>query len=116
DSPAPSSCVATAPSSCVATSLCPWLMPTMWAMLTEPGGNIAQVVRGGDARPTEYGEVFTQQWIVELILDLCGYVPDIDLTAKRVLEPAVGSGAFLKAVLARLLDSRTKHAPDSTWD
>lgn len=91
-------------------------MPTMWAMLTEPGGNIAQVVRGGDARPTEYGEVFTQQWIVELILDLCGYVPDIDLTAKRVLEPAVGSGAFLKAVLARLLDSRTKHAPDSTWD
>ena len=88
----------------------------MWTMLREPGGNLTEVARGGDARSVEYGEVFTRQWIVELILDLCGYVPDVDLTTRRLLEPAVGSGAFLGAVLDRLLASRARHAPDSAWD
>ncbi|TDB74612.1 SAM-dependent methyltransferase [Actinomadura sp. KC216] len=74
------------------------------------------MVRGGDVRSVEYGEVFTRQWIVELILDLTGYLPDVDLTTKKILEPAVGSGAFLGPVLDRLLEARRKHRPDAPWD
>ena len=51
----------------------------------------------------EYGEVFTKRWVVDLILDLCDYQVDLDLTKLRVVEPSVGSGAFLAAILDRLL-------------
>ena len=58
----------------------------------------------------EYGEVFTKGWVVDLILDLCDYRPDLDLTKLRVVEPSVGSGAFLGQVLERLIAAKAKHA------
>jgi adenine-specific DNA-methyltransferase len=53
----------------------------------------------------DYGEVFTRRWVVELILDLCGYASDRDLAAMRVIEPACGSGAFLVPLVERLAES-----------
>jgi hypothetical protein len=52
-----------------------------------------------------YGEVFTRRWVVELILDLCGYTPDRDLASLRIIEPACGSGAFLGPIIERLAAS-----------
>lgn len=54
---------------------------------------------------TEYGEVFTRQWVVDTILDLVGYTPDKDLSKARLVEPSIGSGAFLVPVVGRLIDS-----------
>jgi len=59
-----------------------------------------------------YGEVFTRGWVVELILDLCGYTPDRDLAALRVVEPACGSGAFLVPIVERLVGSARAHGRD----
>ena len=42
----------------------------------------------------DYGEVFTRRWIVDLILDLVGYVPDRDLSETVLVEPSCGAGAF----------------------
>lgn len=53
----------------------------------------------------ENGEVFTQRWVVNLILDLCGYTTDQDLGALQVVEPACGGGAFLGAIVDRLVES-----------
>lgn len=63
-----------------------------------------------------YGEVFTLRWVVDLILDLCEYTPDRDLTGVRIAEPSVGGGAFLLPVLERLLLSRSRHQPDQPWE
>lgn len=63
----------------------------------------------------EYGEVFTKPWVVELILDMCDYRPDLDLTKLRVVEPSVGSGAFLGPILRRLLAAKAKYAEDAPW-
>lgn len=63
-----------------------------------------------------YGEVFTRRWVVEMILDQCGYSPDQDLTPLTVVEPAVGNGAFLGPVIERLVQSRVTHAPDLDWE
>ncbi len=57
----------------------------------------------------DHGEVFTRRWVVELILDLCGYVPERDLTRMVAMEPACGSGAFLLPMVSRLLASATLH-------
>lgn len=59
-----------------------------------------------------YGAVFTRRWIVELILDLCGYTPDVDLCDKLLVEPACGDGAFLGPVTERLLASCNQHGRD----
>lgn len=53
----------------------------------------------------EYGEVFTRRWVVETMLDLVGYTPDRDLTRMRLIEPSIGSGAFIVPVVERLLAS-----------
>ena len=57
----------------------------------------------------EHGAVFTRRWVVELILDLCGYTADKDLVALRAVEPACGSGAFLVAMVERLVASAEIH-------
>ena len=50
-------------------------------------------------RVADHGEVFTPSWMVEDMLDLVkGESERID---SRFLEPACGSGNFLKAVLVR---------------
>ncbi len=57
----------------------------------------------------ELGEVFTRRWVVELILDLAGYVPERDLAAAVAVEPAVGEGAFLGPMIDRLVASCAVH-------
>ncbi|MDR2493428.1 MAG: Eco57I restriction-modification methylase domain-containing protein [Coriobacteriales bacterium] len=55
------------------------------------------------------GVVFTKNWVVELMLDCCGYLSHTDLATKLVIEPACGQGAFLFPIVSRLLDSALKH-------
>jgi len=55
---------------------------------------------GGD-----YGEVFTRRWIVDLILDLVGYVETRDLASLTLVEPSCGTGAFLVPIVERLVVS-----------
>lgn len=55
------------------------------------------------------GVVYTRPWVVDLILDLSGYTPDRDLQPLTIVEPSVGNGAFLDAIVDRLLDSCQKH-------
>lgn len=62
---------------------------------------------GGD-----YGEVFTRRWIVELILDLVGYVEDRDLALLTLVEPSCGTGAFLVPIVERLIASAQLHGHD----
>lgn len=57
----------------------------------------------------EYGEVFTRRWVVEAILDLVGYTADRDLTKLRLVEPSVGSGAFIVPIVERLIASAATH-------
>lgn len=61
---------------------------------------------------TEYGEVFTRRWVVEFMLDLCGYTPDRDLANLTAVEPACGSGAFLGPMVSRLAESARMHSRD----
>jgi len=56
-----------------------------------------------------HGEVFTRRWVVEMILDLVGYVPELDLVGLRVIEPSCGSGAFLIPLVERLAESAERH-------
>lgn len=56
-----------------------------------------------------FGEVFTRRWVVDTILDLVGYTEDNDLGAQVAVEPSAGSGAFLLAMVERLLASARVH-------
>ena len=51
------------------------------------------------------GVVYTRRWVVELLLDLAGYVPESNLVDSAAVEPAAGEGAFLLAMIERLLSS-----------
>lgn len=63
------------------------------------------------------GAIFTRPEIVELILDLAGYDPEASRLADRpLLEPSCGDGAFLTAVVRRLLASETVHRGSVDWD
>jgi adenine-specific DNA-methyltransferase len=62
-----------------------------------------------DVQRINYGEVFTRRWVVDLILDLSGYTPEKDLAGLTVVEPACGSGAFLIALVERLIESAKRH-------
>ena len=72
--------------------------------LVEPARSIVRSDGAG-----EVGEVFTRQWVVELILDLVGYTPDADLGAKVIVEPSCGRGAFLLPIVERLVESCAAH-------
>ena len=51
------------------------------------------------------GSFFTPQELVDLTLDLAGYRPGVEhLCEKLVLDPAMGSGAFVVGALQRLLE------------
>lgn len=56
-------------------------------------------------RVSRLGEVFTRPWVVELMLDLSGYVSTADLSRRVVVEPACGDGVFLLGLVRRLLQS-----------
>lgn len=61
-----------------------------------------------------HGEVFTRRWVVELILDLSGYVASDDLLNRVAIEPSCGQGAFLIPMVERLLKScRQRNRPIS---
>lgn len=49
--------------------------------------------------------VYTRGWVVELMLDLAGYVQTTDLGAGTLVEPGCGDGGFLVEVARRLLRS-----------
>ncbi len=56
-----------------------------------------------------HGAVFTKAWVVDLMLDLCGYRAEHDLSKIRLLEPSCGDGAFLQRIVKRLSDSLQAH-------
>lgn len=51
------------------------------------------------------GVVYTQEWVVDLMLDLAGYDPALDLGEATLIEPGCGDGAFLRKIVPRLLQS-----------
>ncbi len=55
------------------------------------------------------GVVYTKPWMVELVLDLAGYVPGKRLAELVALEPSAGDGAFLSAMVRRLVASCEAH-------
>ncbi|MBK8228489.1 MAG: Eco57I restriction-modification methylase domain-containing protein [Flavobacteriales bacterium] len=56
-----------------------------------------------------HGAVFTKAWVVDLMLDLCDYRAQRDLSHIRLLEPSCGDGAFLQRIVNRLSDSLRTH-------
>ncbi len=59
--------------------------------------------------PRTVGVVYTKPWMVELILDLAGYLPERPLARLVALEPSAGDGAFLQAMVRRLVESCRRH-------
>ena len=57
--------------------------------------------------------VCTKSWVVELMLDLLGYLPGRDLVHKVIVEPACGTGAFLRPVVRRLAEDL--HGQGLSW-
>ena len=50
-----------------------------------------------------HGVVYTRAWVVELMLDLAGYLPERNLVDALAVEPAAGQGAFLTRMARRLV-------------
>jgi hypothetical protein len=68
-----------------------------------------------DSEPV--GAIFTKPEIVDLILDLAGYVADGErLAARPLLEPSCGDGAFLAVVVRRMIESELHHMQLICWD
>lgn len=59
------------------------------------------------SKKKDLGQVFTPEWVVELMLDELGYSDDVALTS-RVLEPSCGEGVFLVAAAKRLIQAGRK--------
>jgi adenine-specific DNA-methyltransferase len=59
--------------------------------------------------PRVAGVVYTKPWMVELILDLAGYLPERPLARLVALEPSAGDGAFLQGMVRRLIESCRLH-------
>ncbi len=57
----------------------------------------------------EAGVVYTKPWVVELLLDLADYMPERRLAELVALDPSAGDGAFLSAMVRRLVDSCGRH-------
>lgn len=69
------------------------------------------------ATPEPVGAVFTRPEIVDLILDLAGYaVGNVRLAEISVLEPSCGDGAFLDAVIGRLIQSEVALNGRVIWE
>lgn len=54
------------------------------------------------------GVVYTKSWVVDMMLDVCGYKSDCDLSRYKILEPSCGEGAFMKRIIERICDSAEK--------
>ncbi|HET9064937.1 MAG TPA: Eco57I restriction-modification methylase domain-containing protein [Gemmatimonadales bacterium] len=82
------------------------LFPTDWRELW-----------GSEAATEGVGAVYTKRHVVEFMLDLSGYLPDSKpLRNTTVLEPSCGDGAFLEAILERLLASELKFPCPESWN
>ncbi|HRF60679.1 MAG TPA: Eco57I restriction-modification methylase domain-containing protein [Fimbriimonadaceae bacterium] len=55
------------------------------------------------------GVVYTKRWVVELLLDLAGYLPEKALAGELLVEPSAGDGSFLLGAVARLIESCLLH-------
>ena len=51
------------------------------------------------------GVVYTKGWVVKLLLDLAGYRSENNLVDALAVEPSAGDGAFLGAMIERLIAS-----------
>ncbi len=51
------------------------------------------------------GVVYTKRWVVELLLNLAGYIPENNLVDAVAVEPSAGAGAFLGPMIERLVAS-----------
>jgi hypothetical protein len=53
-----------------------------------------------DTLRSQSGVVYTRPWVVEFILDLCGYrASDSNLVESLAVEPCCGDGAFLEEMV-----------------
>lgn len=52
--------------------------------------------------PAENGVVYTKRWVVDMILDLSGYIPGSGIVDKTIVEPSCGCGAFMTVIAERL--------------
>lgn len=70
----------------------------------------------GHEQQKAVGAIFTRHEMVDLILDLAGYLPGARrLASMRVLEPSCGDGAFVSRVVRRLVESEIQHASSMGW-
>ena len=53
---------------------------------------------------THHGVVYTKKWVVDLILDVAGYVSGAGIPDKVIVEPSCGHGVFLTVIIERLVD------------
>ena len=58
------------------------------------------------------GEVFTNRWMVEFILDLVQYSPHNNIADKRIVDPACGDGVFISAIAQRVARSCSLQGKD----
>lgn len=71
---------------------------------------------GDSGGPEAVGAVYTRPEVVDIILDLAGYTPGKRrLATMRVLEPSCGDGAFLLAVVRRMIESEQRHGSSGGW-
>ena len=61
------------------------------------------------AEGDNHGAIFTKEWVVEMMLDLCDYRAERDLDTIKLLEPSCGDGAFLLRIVQRLSTSLRSH-------
>ncbi|MFC9883131.1 Eco57I restriction-modification methylase domain-containing protein [Streptomyces libani] len=80
--------------------------------MTHSAPYIAEALPSIPDTAVEYGEVYTRDWVVNMILDLAGYTPDRDLAKFVITDPACGSGAFLLGIAQRLSDACRKEEVD----
>ncbi len=57
---------------------------------------------------TTHGVVYTKRWVVELVLDLAGYVAGTGIANRVIVEPSCGCGAFMVPIVERLADETTQ--------
>ena len=58
------------------------------------------------------GQIFTPEWIVNLILNRINYIDSNNILNKRILEPSFGEGIFLIEVVERYI----KSAKNNEWN
>lgn len=77
-----------------------------------PPANVKRDMTATLNTPTNLGEVFTKEWVVEWILDLVGYDADAEIWDKTIVEPSCGAGAFLLPIVRRLVQAALQNGID----